>query len=651
MNWLILTINIFLVFTFFSKADTVDSLKAQLDETEGKERISVIINLMMEIERINPEEAITYANEGLKYLDINPDKELEAELFYRKGWAYYYLHENDSAKYFADLTGKVSASAGFVKGMVMKYLLTARILRTDGAFEDALLALDAAEEENREAEDDLLQIKILNERGSVYRRLSRNDDAYEMHTKALELLEKLNNTDELTSTYTYLGIISDIKGNYDKAIQYHHKALKLNKEENDLRGTAGSIHNIGILYQKIEKYDEALNYYNQAMKLWEELDNKDGLAATLNSLGAVNELTGNQKQALYYYQRALEIWEKSGSKYSLSIALNNIGSIHEYLGNFNEAIKYLKRAIVIREELRDKNGNASSLIVLAAVYNKMGKYQEAVDNAKKGLTLAEEVGAWTSIREAHSVLSDIYENNGNYKEALDEYKKYKAAHDTLFNSESQANIAEIQEKYKSEEQKKQIELLQKESEIQNLYRTILIAGLIFVLIILFLLYNRYRLKQKAANLRTEAAETKAAIIQKDFELKKKELEAARELQLSMLPSKIPEHPDLQIAALMNTATEVGGDYYDFHSSNGSLTIAIGDATGHGAQAGLMVAAAKSLFNLLANEKDVSEILSQSTHSIRRMNFPNIFMALGILRYTNGKLELAGAGMPPAYIFR
>jgi sigma-B regulation protein RsbU (phosphoserine phosphatase) len=222
----------------------------------------------------------------------------------------------------------------------------------------------------------------------------------------------------------------------------------------------------------------------------------------------------------------------------------------------------------------------------------------------------------------------------------------------MFNTESQETIAEMQEKYKSDEQKQQIEILQKEKEIQNLYRTILIAGLILVFIILILLYNRYRLKQRAANLRTEAAENKAAILQVGFEQKKKELNAARDLQLSMLPAKIPHHSKVDISALMLTATEVGGDYYDFHiAKDGTLTIAIGDATGHGAQAGIMVTAAKSLFNLLSDDKEITEILSRSTHAIRKMNFSNIFMALGLLRLKDNELELAGAGMPPAYIYR
>ncbi len=91
--------------------------------------------------------------------------------------------------------------------------------------------------------------------------------------------------------------------------------------------------------------------------------------------------------------------------------------------------------------------------------------------------------------------------------------------------------------------------------------------------------------------------------------KTQELEEARQLQLSMLPKSVPDHPLFEIATYMKTATEVGGDYYDFHLANdGTLTLAIGDATGHGAQAGIVVTATKSLFELLAEEADIARIL-------------------------------------------
>ena len=55
-----------------------------------------------------------------------------------------------------------------------------------------------------------------------------------------------------------------------------------------------------------------------------------------------------------------------------------------------------------------------------------------------------------------------------------------------------------------------------------------------------------------------------------------ELEDARLFQLSLLPKELPKHPRLEIGVFMRTATEVGGDYYDFHlGAEGAGTAAVG----------------------------------------------------------------------------
>ncbi|MEP7039295.1 MAG: hypothetical protein ABI891_13250, partial [Acidobacteriota bacterium] len=76
----------------------------------------------------------------------------------------------------------------------------------------------------------------------------------------------------------------------------------------------------------------------------------------------------------------------------------------------------------------------------------------------------------------------------------------------------------------------------------------------------------------------EKEKARLTIIEAENDRRAEELEEARALQFSMLPKKLPQLPNLEIAAYMKPATEVGGDYYDFHvGTDGTLTIAVGDA--------------------------------------------------------------------------
>jgi serine phosphatase RsbU (regulator of sigma subunit) len=141
-------------------------------------------------------------------------------------------------------------------------------------------------------------------------------------------------------------------------------------------------------------------------------------------------------------------------------------------------------------------------------------------------------------------------------------------------------------------------------------------------------------------------------IEAENEQRIKELEEARQLQLSMLPKSVPQLPHLEIAALMQTATEVGGDYYDFYlGEDGALTIAVGDATSHGLKAGTMVAATKSLFNHLAAQTSVVETLHDASRALKLMNLRSLFMALTLVKVQGDRLYCSVAGMPPILIYR
>ncbi|HKC84608.1 MAG TPA: PP2C family protein-serine/threonine phosphatase, partial [Blastocatellia bacterium] len=141
-------------------------------------------------------------------------------------------------------------------------------------------------------------------------------------------------------------------------------------------------------------------------------------------------------------------------------------------------------------------------------------------------------------------------------------------------------------------------------------------------------------------------------IEAENEQRAKELEEARQLQLSMLPKSVPQLPHVEIAAVMKTATEVGGDYYDFHvGADGALTIAIGDATGHGLKAGTVVAATKGLFNHLAGQSDLVATLDQASRALKRMNLRSLFMALTLVKLNGDHLQCGVAGMPPILIYR
>lgn len=137
----------------------------------------------------------------------------------------------------------------------------------------------------------------------------------------------------------------------------------------------------------------------------------------------------------------------------------------------------------------------------------------------------------------------------------------------------------------------------------------------------------------------------------EYERKSIELEDARRFQLSMLPKHVPQTSAYDVAVFTATATEVGGDYYDFHLSGDKLTVTIGDATGHGAKAGTMVTVIKTLFAAYDESIEPSKFLSDAAEKIKRMELGRMAMALSVARFENAMLTVAAAGMPPVLVHR
>ncbi|HYC58309.1 MAG TPA: SpoIIE family protein phosphatase [Thermoanaerobaculia bacterium] len=146
-------------------------------------------------------------------------------------------------------------------------------------------------------------------------------------------------------------------------------------------------------------------------------------------------------------------------------------------------------------------------------------------------------------------------------------------------------------------------------------------------------------------------ELQQALMSVEYERKSVELEDARRFQLSMLPKEVPHHPAYDVAVFTRTATEVGGDYYDFHVSGDSLSVTIGDATGHGAKAGTMVTVIKTLFAGYGGASSPAEFLADAAEKIKRMDLGRMAMALSLGRFDRGKLTIASAGMPPVLVHR
>ena len=134
-----------------------------------------------------------------------------------------------------------------------------------------------------------------------------------------------------------------------------------------------------------------------------------------------------------------------------------------------------------------------------------------------------------------------------------------------------------------------------------------------------------------------------------------ELEVARELQRELLPRQAPDTPGYEFAFSYRTANTIGGDYYDFLAlEDGRLAVVIGDASGHGIAAGLLMAIANSALKLgFDADPDPARAARLVNRALCRTGGRRAFMTLfcGVLEPESGRLQFVCAGHPFPFLRR
>ena len=129
-----------------------------------------------------------------------------------------------------------------------------------------------------------------------------------------------------------------------------------------------------------------------------------------------------------------------------------------------------------------------------------------------------------------------------------------------------------------------------------------------------------------------------------------EMEEAREFQQAMLPKEMPSTDDYEMVGFQQTATEVGGDFFDFMQKEDGGWVAIcGDATGHGLTSGNVVSITKTAMSSLVNEAPVPT-LDSLNDTLLKMNIGLNRMCLNIANIGKNSIKFSSAGMPPAYYY-
>ena len=481
---------------------TIDQKIAELEKklaaASGKERVEILNDLVNEYTSNCPQKGIEYGRQALELSRKIKYRQEEANALLNIGWCH--ITQGDSKKALANWQQslKIFENIGYKKGIAAALNGIGLVERDFGNYGKALEHyLEAAKIQEEIGNKDGLAAVLINI-GTIYWYVGNHDKALEYYRKSAKIYEEIGNKKGLTESLSGIGNVYLNTSQYDKALEYHLKSAKIQEEMGHKKGLATTLNNIGTTYFYLKNYDKALEYYLKTSTLHEEIGDRRGIATSLNGMAVVYHKLNQTDKALEYFHNALKIKEDLRDKSGVALSLHNIGIIYGSLKQYDRALEYLLKALKIREEIGEQLGVAGSLSNIGSIYKILDNHEKASFYYQRSLKLAQKIKAKERIKNVSNDLAGLYEARGNYRKALEYHRLYHKTDREILNEQNMKQINELQARYESETKEKEIEVLKRNNQIQELRltkarfsRNASIVGFILVLIILGLLFQRY----------------------------------------------------------------------------------------------------------------------------------------------------------------
>ncbi len=566
-----------------------------------------------------------------------------------------------------------------------------------------------------------------------YYSMSHPQIALKYADQALAISRKIGNKFKQATALLNIGIIHVDLGNYKLAKSNFEDAVLIAKELKNLNLLARAYGNTGAAYLGLEDYEKALENYNTTLHIFEKTNDKNGLANVYGNLGNLyftmswdsintdldksfhnfqksrdlfSQLKNDMGVAIAHmnmgvvlinkkqYEKALEllmmakpVFEKNNSILYEAQCISSIGNCYSGIKEYEKAMYYHKVALDKFKSIDAQDGLAILYFDIAKVFLAQKKYQITISYLEKSLALAKDLELSNIVSDCLGMLCVAYDSLNDYKQAFF-YKSEQLKYIQIIENVAKTTRTE---KFLAEFETKQKELLieKKETEIrkQQLYMIFLITAIGLVFIILVILINRYKIKQKA-NKSLEIKNTQILqqnqeilfqrdkieiqnneIIKKHEEvlLQKKDITDsiiyAKRIQTALLPTNEKTMYVLQDGfCFFKPRDIVSGDFYWVEQIDDYSIIIAADCTGHGVPGAFMsIIGMNFLDEIIVGKKQMNaaeilnmlrkmivDALSQSANLSETKDGMDI--ALCVLNRKTLNMQFAGA-YNPVYIIK
>ena len=324
-----------------------DSLIQRLPETEGKERVELLQEIIIKLWLNYPKQAMEYGEESLSLSQELKDSTLISKSLRLIAGVYYYK-------------GDYNLSLDY----------------NNRAFDIAIAIGDSSLINNG-----------YNNIGLLYYNLGSYQIALEYLLRAKEIKEKIGEEYALATTLNNLGLVFKSLSNYQEARAYFQDAYLFAEKIEHLDDQVYSLNNVGLTYLKEDKLDAAMIHFRQGLELAKQAQNINWGAVSLRGIGEVLMIRGELDSATYYFERSLEQCLSIDDKKGIAETYYLLSKNACYERNVDNAIKFLDNSHEKATQLQLRQQLLDNLKQYAKIYSEVDIPEKEIFYLNKYITL------------------------------------------------------------------------------------------------------------------------------------------------------------------------------------------------------------------------------------------------------------------------
>ncbi len=320
--------------------------------------------------------------------------------------------------------------------------------------------------------------------------------------KALEEARINNNIDMEIRALLLQGHIAYFRNESGDALKIYLKAKEISKKTKNYGVLSSVNYSIGRIYAEWSKYNVALDFLKESLEYAQEGKKKNNEAIVYNQLAECLLYLNKLDSAQLCLNNSYKYFIESGDTIKAIGILVNYSTVLHELEDYHKALQYELKALDLLNIITPASSEyyvsskVSLLVNIGDTYLKLGNYSEALEFSIHGLQYAQKYNMLQWQMLSCQTISLTYSKLGQFENAFKFHQKYSLAKDSVFTKEKYRQVSEIETKYKTNQIKNKVLLLEKESHLQRILKISGFISAFLILVILILLRVRYRLKVK-----------------------------------------------------------------------------------------------------------------------------------------------------------